>query len=395
MVDEMSTAVSGVSTKMSAADTARGGVKDVTSSVRTTLDGNLNTVMAVKSTVNSVTGAIDAIEVTDVSGIVSPISTRIEPVAAKTYISYLYPSLLTLLVMFTTVLLGSTLILSEKRSRAFFRNLISPIRGTLFVYSTYVTILVILAVQLLIVLALAQWQLKMDIIGNIVPVIILSFLAVTVFTLLGIAVGTVFSSEETAALAAVSASSIMLFLSNMILPLESMPLAIQKVARFNPFVVVEQLLREAILFKVPFSAQLSEGYFTGFISPVYILVIYSVLLFMAILVVQNLAQRIFVFTHVLGLKRQETKDLVSIVALGQGTIPELLEDGQKCLDAGELERCREIYITINEAYAKLPKTEKKQFYGRIVSFHETLDRAIDDQKQKPQQGQQAEKGKKR
>ncbi len=393
MINDVSAAVDDVSDQLSTAASARSSVTGYTGSVRTTLDTNLNTIMTVKGTVNDITDEIDAIAVTDVSGIVTPISTKIEPVAAQTYISFLYPSLVVMLIMFTTVLLGSNLILNEKRSKAFFRNLISPIKGMLFVYSTYLTVVVLLAVQLIIIFALTQWGLKIEVLGNIPTTLILLFLVVTLFSLIGITIGNLFSSEETASLAAISVSSIMLFLSNMILPLESMPVYIQEIARFNPFVISEQLLREAVLFHMPASLQLTRPYFEGFIPAIYLLVIYAVLLFLFVLVVQNIAQRLFIFKHVLGLSRKYDGGAQAqmAVATGEGTIAELVDEGKKFIDAGDVAKARELYISVNESYARLPKTEKKQHYEQIVEFRKELDAALEEQEKGKKGGKEEDK----
>ena len=374
MVDNLDSAVSGISSQMGEADTARSGVKSITATVKSTLDTNLNTVMTVKGTVSDITTEIEAIAITDVAGIISPISTKIEPISASTYITSLYPSLIVLLIMFTTVMLASTLILNEKRSRAFFRNLISPVRPTLFVYSTYLTVLIILTIQLTLVFLLTHFVLKIDVLHNLFSILLLTFLITTVFTFLGIIIGNLFSTQETAALASISMSSIMLFLSNMILPLESMSVYIQRGARFNPFVIAEKLLREAILFKVPFSVQIKQSYFIGFIPAFYLLIIYVVLLFMGILVLQNIAQRAFLFRRVGLSKKHEVVDTLSEPA--QGSIPALLKKGRTLIENGDLKQAREVYITLNEVYTRLTKPEKKEQYKHIVKFKDALDKAL-------------------
>lgn len=387
MVDTLDSAVGEVSGQIGEADTARSGVKSLTATVKSTLDTNLNTVMSVKGTVGDITTEIGAIEVTDVTGIVSPISTNIEPVAASTYITSLYPSLVVLLIMFTTVMLGSTLILNEKRSRAFFRNLVSPVRQTLFIYSTYVTVLIVLAVQLFIVFVLTHFGLKIMVLHNTFSILLLTFIITTVFTFIGIVIGNLFSTEETAALASVSASCLMLFLSNMILPLETMPLYIQSGARFNPFVVAERVLREAILFKVPLSAQLKQSYFTGFIPAIYLLLIYAVLLFMGVLVLQNIAHRLHLLRRVGLSRRHEMINTPSEPAVG--SIPSLIKQGRSHLGEGKLEQARALYITINEAYTRLSKPEKREHYKHIVVFRDALDKALE--KKGKEQGKEQEK----
>jgi len=71
-------------------------------------------------------------------------------------------------------------------------------------------------------------------------------------------IGYLFTSEETSTLAAISIGSVFLFLSNVILPLETMPEAVRRVAQFNPFVLGENLLRKAIIFQAKIPALQNE-----------------------------------------------------------------------------------------------------------------------------------------
>ena len=58
-----------------------------------------------------------------------------------------------------------------------------------------------------------------------------------------------FRSEETSILAAISISSIFLFFSNTILPLETLPVVIKKIASYNPFVIGESMLKKLMVFQ--------------------------------------------------------------------------------------------------------------------------------------------------
>ena len=91
---------------------------------------------------------------------------------------------------------------------------------------------------------------------NTIPplVLLLLFLISSIFILIGMFIGYLFKSEETANIAAISISVIMLFFSSTILPLETLPSAIQDIAKFNPFVIGESLLRRVSVFNESVSA---------------------------------------------------------------------------------------------------------------------------------------------
>lgn len=226
---------------------------------------------------------IEKVKVTNASTIVTPVSTNIKPIIPeKTYITYLFPSLIVLVVMFISVLLATTLIMMEKHSPAFFRNFITPTRNITFFLAAYLTNVIIVFVQLVIIMVISAFFFKTLILSTLPLTIIILFIITTLFTLVGMLIGQLFVSEETGILAAVSVGSIFLFLSNMILPIESMPNYIKEIAKFNPFVLAEALLRKSILFQATFDKiRLELG----------IIIIYIIVLFLILLLAQYLARK--------------------------------------------------------------------------------------------------------
>jgi len=112
-----------------------------------------------------------------------------------------------------------------------------------------------------------------------IPILLL---ITTFFTLIGMLIGYLFTSEETSTLAAISIGSIFLFLSNLIVPIESMPPAVQEIAQFNPFVLSEGILKKAIIFKAELSTLVPD---------VYYLLGASVVLFILIFILQKFTRK--------------------------------------------------------------------------------------------------------
>ncbi len=193
---------------------------------------------------------INKIGLTSAAKIVSPISTKIEPVVAKkTHLNYLFPTLIMMIVMFMAVLLSSIIVIREKTSISYFRNFISPTGDALFMLGVYITSLIIVVFQLLIVFGVAFYFFRTALLEFIPNVLAVLLIFVSMFTLLGMIIGYMFRSEETSSLAAISAASIMLFFSNTVLPLETLPTLIVKIARYNPFVIGESMLRKIMIFQ--------------------------------------------------------------------------------------------------------------------------------------------------
>ena len=215
--------------------------------------GTIPKVDTIKSLIEELYTNLDSIGIKEAAAIVSPVNTQIRPVLPeKTYLNYLFPSLIVLVIMFISILLSTTLVQMEKHSPAYFRNFITPTRSITFIAATYITTILIVALQLLIILFISGRFFTAQVLPNIQIFVPILLLITTLFTLLGMAIGYVFESEETATLASISLGSIFLFLSNVILPLESMPLSIRNIAQYNPFVLAEGMLRKTFLFQASF-----------------------------------------------------------------------------------------------------------------------------------------------
>jgi len=192
---------------------------------------------------------IQSIQVTNPEAIAQPFTTEIKPVAAPTtYLNYLFPSLIILVVMFISMLLSTTLVMMEKHSPAYFRNFISPTRNITFIMGTFLTNMFLVGIQIGIILLIAAYAFSAQISSNLPMIVLILMLTATLFTLWGMGIGYIFTSEETGTLATITSGSVFLFLSSVIIPLESMPPLIRQIAAFNPFVVCERVLREVLLY---------------------------------------------------------------------------------------------------------------------------------------------------
>ena len=201
---------------------------------------------------------ISAIEINDASRIVNPITTKIQPVALESsYFGFLLPTLIVLIVMITSILLSSTIVVNEKKSPSFFRNNIAPVSQLWFNLGTYVTSFLIILLQLVIFVAVALIFIQVSMLSAIPTTLMSLVLIISIFVLLGMCIGYFFRSEETTTLAAISLSALLLFFSNTVLPIESMPFYVRMVAQYNPFVIGESLLKQSIVFHAPILAFLN------------------------------------------------------------------------------------------------------------------------------------------
>ena len=102
------------------------------------------------------------------------------------------------------------------------------------------------------------------------------------FILLGILVGYLFNTKQTVTLASLSIALMMLFFSNVLLPLETVSSYLRGLIAYNPFVLGEAVLKRIFLF--------SSG-FAEIAFWVYVLMGITFLTFVLTVIVQKISKR--------------------------------------------------------------------------------------------------------
>ncbi|MBS3171309.1 ABC transporter permease [Candidatus Woesearchaeota archaeon] len=237
----------------------------------------------IENAITTISSDISKVKATSAESIATPIKLAINPISTKTTnINFLFPTLVVLIIMFIGLLLSSILIVREKLSSAYFRNFITPTHDFVFIISDYVTNLIILFLQLVIIFGVGLYFFRENLLSILLKTSISIFLLSTFFIFVGMLLGYLFRSEETVVLAAFSLGILFLFLSGTILPLETLPESIKQIADFNPFVLGESLLKKIMLFNLSFS---DLG------STLYILLAYILVSFIAVYYARKLSKR--------------------------------------------------------------------------------------------------------
>jgi len=216
---------------------------------------------------------INSLSSFDVEKITSPIKTKINSVnESSNNFNFLLPTIISLIGLFGGILLSSSFILKERKTKAYFRNFMTPTTGFSFLFADYITCLLVLIFQFS--LAFVAFYFIFDIfipLSNGILFAVL-FLSLSVFILIGIFLGYLFKSEEAIIFSSVILASFMMFFSNVILPMESFFGNLKFVAQFNPFVVCDLALRKVMLFGQGYSQILNEIYIlSGFFISLFIL----------------------------------------------------------------------------------------------------------------------------
>ncbi|MCX6710402.1 MAG: ABC transporter permease [Candidatus Woesearchaeota archaeon] len=264
--------------KLDKAGLARSDASSKIDAIKALLDSDLKKIAILQNSFNSISQSLGTASMQSAEAIASPVTTVIKPVITRSYLGYMFPILIVMLTMFVSIILSTTIIMMEKKSSAHFRNLITPTSSTTFFFAAYLTSMLLAVVQIFILLFISMVFFNANILRMIPVIGFLLILISTLFILMGIAIGYLFHSEETATMAAISISSIFLLLSNVVLPIESMPSYVMKIAQFNPFVISESLLKKAIVF--------NTSVFSGG-NEILWLIVYIIILLAAILFYEN------------------------------------------------------------------------------------------------------------
>ncbi len=268
--------------KLSAAAEGISSTSSSLDSTTATLQESITAMDGVLMSLDQLKANLEGQKVTDAATITSPLVTKIEKVSPEgTYLNYLFPALLVLVVMFGSLLLGTTLVMIEKNSPAFLRNYFVPLHKMIFILSTYLTNLILILIQIVVIILISLIFLPSSV--SVMPgVALILFIAASIFTFIGMIVGYIFSSEETATLGSISLGTLFLTVSGVILPLEGISPMLREIIFYNPFVVAERVIRELFIF----NGSLGE---VGL--DLLILVGYMVILFLLIVILESVLHK--------------------------------------------------------------------------------------------------------
>ncbi len=224
--------------------------------------------------INSLNAKVSSKSITSAQDIISPMKIDIEPINTNSKSrDYIIPVLISLILMFGALLLSSTLILKEKKTIAYFRNFMTPTRSFTFVFSTYLTCLLILIFQFVLVFLGIKFILGMGLVISL-ELIVTMLLGFSAFIFIGMFIGYLFRSEESVIFASMIVAGVFLFFSNIILPVQNISLGLMEISLFNPMVVLDSALKKIMLFGLGFGEIGTELIYLGGFTVVFLFLSY-------------------------------------------------------------------------------------------------------------------------
>jgi len=253
-VNNMINAYQSAAAKIDNARSKTGELSSGVGDVRNKLLEDKGRIDSLKGSISSISTSIATVKITNVESIVQPIHISIEPLSqTKNYLAYIFPSLVSVIVMFISILMSSSAVIHERKTNAYFRNFIAPTSDFLLLIGRYLTLLLVIASEIALILLLGSFFLKGIPIATLVLLGSILLLEATLFIFVGMFLGYMFETSESVTISAISVSTILLFISNIVLPVELMSGFLRSVVKFNPLVVTEGIIKKILLFGSGFS----------------------------------------------------------------------------------------------------------------------------------------------
>lgn len=217
------------------------------SELNQSLDRFLSDIIRVTEDLNETIGVLDKYTQKDPSTILKPVTVDEKPVFRdKLEIFYRLPGLMSIILLFITLFIASSLIVNERRGGTMARIFLSPISMFFYVFEKiiYLLLLCMLAVVSM-VIATFVFQVPIQLNLGLVVVFILASL---VYISLGVLIGAFSKSENTSLLTCLVVGFPLMFMSGAFSPPELMGKVVRTISQYLPLTLNIDLLEKMTIY---------------------------------------------------------------------------------------------------------------------------------------------------
>lgn len=196
---------------------------------------------------NATTQLLDVYTSRDPKNIVRAVALNENKVfGEKTYFEFLAPGLILLLLLFTTILISSSNIVYERKIGTLARALLSPTPIIIILISKILFFIIISAIELTVMLIVLKFfGITIPLYGSVLLTLLISSIN---FILIGLILGSISDSENTALLSSLVVILPMFFLSNLLFPFEIMPEFMKEIGSNLPLTLSINSLESIIIY---------------------------------------------------------------------------------------------------------------------------------------------------
>ncbi len=209
------------------------------SRIEETTNGLLQLLSYQKSILEKVIKNYNSLPIKETETLVEPIKTKIIPIFESNNESVILPSVLSLLIIFSSLLFSSSIVVSNKLSRGSLREILSRKNKMYFYLSSFFSSFVIVLIELFVFIVIISLALHLTV-NQILWFLLLLLISIPIFCSLGILIGNLSSSKETAAFFSLILTVVLLILSGDLMPVEFFPEFVKHALMFSPYEIFKK-----------------------------------------------------------------------------------------------------------------------------------------------------------
>ncbi|MBU0957725.1 MAG: ABC transporter permease [Nanoarchaeota archaeon] len=162
-----------------------------------------------------------------------------------------FPFLISIIITFTTMVLSNMFILKLVNKNSYLRDIISPARDANFIIAHYLVNLFFISIQafVLFLIGIFYFNMPSSLVGSYSLII---FLAASIYIFIGMSLGYLVRSQSLSMLLTLFFVMLMFIFSDVLLPTSLAGPIVRFFAELNPFVLLNNLLRDVLLLERSF-----------------------------------------------------------------------------------------------------------------------------------------------
>jgi ABC-type multidrug transport system permease subunit len=226
-----------------------------------------NKISDIENSIEKLSEELEGVKKYDLSRLSNPVRLTYESASGSIegesnkkleFIDYFFPTFLIIFIIFSSIILSTTLTVKERSSKAYIRNMTSKIPRISNYIGNFITYLVLIGLQITVIILVSLFLLNISLSIITISTISEILIAIVLFISIGIAIGQLFNSQESALGAAITIALIFTLFSSIIIPTEILPQTVSKIINLTPSVILETSLRQSSVFNLPFTPSILE-----------------------------------------------------------------------------------------------------------------------------------------
>ncbi|MFT4312570.1 MAG: hypothetical protein ACMXYF_05065 [Candidatus Woesearchaeota archaeon] len=224
-----------------------------------TLEENAQAIVLVQAQLQDIFLSFDEVSNVDVEQLLNPLTAGASPaIEDASPVQLYFPLIISLIILFLSILFSNIIMLNEIYSSAQLRNFILPLQDFFILLSFFLTNLIIILFQIAILVIFMQIRLDVQLLHQIPTIFFVSFFLSAFFILLGMVIAYVTHSKENSILLTTFVSLGFFLFSSFLVSLEMQTRFVSFFVSLNPIVISKEILRKAVLFDLGFFTHLAS-----------------------------------------------------------------------------------------------------------------------------------------